>query len=279
MLALLDGRQLGAEVKQAADLLATVVGQDLEQTEDGIFRIARRVAPDRVISTVDPEARHGHKTEARGYDGFKGHVAIDPDSEIITAAEVTAANVSDGSVVKELLADVIPLPSTPSEDSFVDAQATPTVAAAEGPPPPAVAASEPIEVYGDASYGTAEVLEHLEQAGVVANVKVQAADGARRALHEGRVPDRSRERHGDLPRRPLGPDPPTRRWIRAGKLRHRLQLMSPRIVVHQEQVGPNDSAAQGRPPGARSTQAPARTSVACELQGHAPRRSNESSGT
>ncbi len=45
-----------------------------------MFRIARRVAKDRVISTVDPRARHGHKTAARGSDGYKGHVAIDPDS-------------------------------------------------------------------------------------------------------------------------------------------------------------------------------------------------------
>ena len=60
-----------------------------------MFRIARRVAKDRVISTVDPEARHGHKTAARGFDGYKGHVAIDPDSEMITATTVTAGNVGD----------------------------------------------------------------------------------------------------------------------------------------------------------------------------------------
>jgi Transposase DDE domain/Transposase domain (DUF772) len=181
VLALLDDRILGAEVKEAADLLATVVGQDLEQTEGGLFRIARRVAPDRVISTVDPEARHGHKTEARGFDGYKGHIAIDPDSEIITSAEVTAANVGDGSVAKELLADVIPLPPThedaavSSETGSVDAQAPSAPATVETPPPNAVAAPEPVEVYGDASYGTAEVLVHLEQAGAIANVKVQGA--------------------------------------------------------------------------------------------------------
>jgi hypothetical protein len=39
--------------------LAEVAGQDVEQSDDGGFRIARRVAPDRIISTVDPEARHG----------------------------------------------------------------------------------------------------------------------------------------------------------------------------------------------------------------------------
>jgi hypothetical protein len=71
-LAVLDGSQLGPLVAEAAVLLCRVVGQDLEQTDDGAFRIARRVAPDRVISTVDPDTRHGHKTAAHGFDGYKG---------------------------------------------------------------------------------------------------------------------------------------------------------------------------------------------------------------
>jgi hypothetical protein len=78
LLAALDGRELEPEVSQSAALLASVTGQDLEQDEAGVFRIARRVAPDRVISTVDPDARHGHKSSARGFDGYKGHIAIDP---------------------------------------------------------------------------------------------------------------------------------------------------------------------------------------------------------
>lgn len=71
------------------------------------FRIARRVAEDRVISTVDPEARHGHKTASRGFDGYKGHIAIDPDSEIITATEVTAGNVGDAVPAPALIDDVL----------------------------------------------------------------------------------------------------------------------------------------------------------------------------
>ena len=94
LVAALDGRKLEPEVDQAARLVATVVGQDLDEV-DGVFRIARRVAKDRVISTVDPDARHGHKTSARGFDGYKGHLAADPDSEIITATDVTAANAGD----------------------------------------------------------------------------------------------------------------------------------------------------------------------------------------
>lgn len=156
VLTALDGQEVSAPVKQAAELVATVVGQDLEPRDDGIIVIARRVAPDRVISVVDPEARHGHKTAARGFDGYKGHIAIDPDSEIITAVDVTAGNVGDGSVAKVLLADV--LPST-EKDEVQDAEHAP--------------ADEPVEVFGDASYGTADVVETLEQAGIEPNVKVQ----------------------------------------------------------------------------------------------------------
>ena len=106
-LALLDGEELDPVVGQAAKLLATVVGQDLDMDEDGIFKVARKVAKDRVISTVDPEARHGHKTSARGFDGYKGHAALDPDSEIITATSVTPANAADSSVAEELISDLL----------------------------------------------------------------------------------------------------------------------------------------------------------------------------
>src|SRR5207249_10594283 len=103
----LGGRRLSAALAQAAALLAAVVGQDLQQGADGVFRIARRVARDRIISTVDPDARHGHKTAARGFDGYKGHVAVDPDSEIITATTVTPGNAGDASVAEDLIADLL----------------------------------------------------------------------------------------------------------------------------------------------------------------------------
>jgi len=51
-------------------LLATVLGQDLDTGEDGVFRIARRVAKDRVISTVDPQTNVGKATgEGRWWMG------------------------------------------------------------------------------------------------------------------------------------------------------------------------------------------------------------------
>jgi hypothetical protein len=69
ILAHLEGRELAPAVKEAVTLLATVVGQDIEPGPDGRFRIARHVVKDRVISTVDPEARHGHKTVHHAFDG------------------------------------------------------------------------------------------------------------------------------------------------------------------------------------------------------------------
>jgi hypothetical protein len=108
----LDGDELSEAVSQAAALLATVLGQDLDQDRAGVFRIARRIAKDRVISTVDPHARHGHKTAARGFDGYKGHVGLDPDSEIITATTVTAGNAGDASAAEHLITDLLDDPAT-----------------------------------------------------------------------------------------------------------------------------------------------------------------------
>jgi hypothetical protein len=88
-LAVLEGRELTDGVAEAAELLATVIGQDIETRDEGTFAIAGRVAPDRVISAVDPEARHGHKSTSQRFDGYKGHIACDPDSGIITDTVVT----------------------------------------------------------------------------------------------------------------------------------------------------------------------------------------------
>jgi hypothetical protein len=60
-LGVLDAEKLHGVVADAAQLVAIVAGQDIEQGDDGVFRIARRVAKDRIISVVDTEARHGHK--------------------------------------------------------------------------------------------------------------------------------------------------------------------------------------------------------------------------
>jgi IS5 family transposase len=144
-LAVLDGRDLATMVTQVAELLATVLGQDLKEGEDGRFRIARKVTRDRVISTVDADARHGHKTTSRGFDGYKGHVAIDPDSEIITSTTVTPGNAGDASVATDLIGDL-------RDDRDRGDDAT---------------------VFGDAAYGTGEFQQHLDDNDISSKCRTQ----------------------------------------------------------------------------------------------------------
>ncbi len=193
LLARLDGRELSGAVVQAAALLASVVGQDLDEDEDGVFGIARRVAKDRVISTVDPEARHGHKTAARGFDGYKGHVAVDPDSELITATTVTAGNVGDARAAQHLLAGDLPGPGPVAADE-------PPAGAAPGDPAGSTAENldadnavgehddlpdgdARLAVFGDSAYGAGALLETLEDADADIMCKVQppTAPGGRYA--------------------------------------------------------------------------------------------------
>lgn len=102
-LAVLDGEELVGTARDAADLLALVAGQDVARGEDGVFRVVRGVAKDRVISTVDPEARHGHKSHNSRFDGYKAHASVDPDSELIDEVVVTPANAPDREAVEDLL--------------------------------------------------------------------------------------------------------------------------------------------------------------------------------
>ncbi len=144
-LGVLDGRDLTAAVGQVAQLLATALGQDLEEGDDGRFRIARKVAKDRVISTIDPDARHGHKTQARVFDGYKGHVAVDPDSEIITDTIVTPGNAGDASVAEDLIVDLLD-----DDDRGDDAK-----------------------VYGDSAYGTGEFQQRLDDEDIDSGCRTQ----------------------------------------------------------------------------------------------------------
>jgi hypothetical protein len=90
----LPRQRLSEQAASAVGLLALVAGQDVEPAEgsdgsDGRWRIARRTARDRVISTVDPDARHIHKNRTRHQDGFKGHVSFEPETGLFTAVALT----------------------------------------------------------------------------------------------------------------------------------------------------------------------------------------------
>jgi IS5 family transposase len=131
---------------EALALLALIAGQDVEWTEDedspagGSWRIARRVAEDRVISVHDPEARHAHKTVARRQDGFKAHIAVEPDTGIVTDCQLSKASGAD------------------SADAAVGIDLLERE-------------SEPVEVLADSAYGTGAMLAGLSATGHSATIK------------------------------------------------------------------------------------------------------------
>jgi IS5 family transposase len=109
VLARVNGEQLDGDQAEAVGLLALVAGQDVEPGDaEGSWRIARKVAADRVISVVDPDARHMHKSRSSYRDGYKAHLAAEPETGLVTAAALTPANTADGPTGVGLLATEAP---------------------------------------------------------------------------------------------------------------------------------------------------------------------------
>jgi hypothetical protein len=107
----LPEREYGPAAADALGLLALVAGQDVEPADgsdgrDGRWRITTGTAYDRVVSTVDPEARHIHKNRTRHQDGYRAHVAFEPEVGLFTEVALTggagAAN-HEATVAKDLL--------------------------------------------------------------------------------------------------------------------------------------------------------------------------------
>lgn len=141
-----DAPERDAAAADALGLLALVAGQDVEPAEGsdgtgGRWRIARKVAPDRVISTVDREARHTRKSKSKRRDGFRGHVAAEPETGLITGCEMTMA-AGEGSTDAENGVKMA------ARDRF-----------RAGPGDDAGAEPEQgsgLEVYGDSAYGSGQ---------------------------------------------------------------------------------------------------------------------------
>ena len=167
LLAALDVETITAAGEKAAEavaLLALVAGQDVEPADgsdgtDGRWRIARKTAPDRIISTVDPQARHAHKTRERRQDGFKAHLAVEPDTGLTTAAALTKVNGPENSdaAVGVALLDQDPTLPAPAEPADPDHQANEN--------------EEQVEVLGDSAYGSGDMLDTLDKAGRKATIK------------------------------------------------------------------------------------------------------------
>ena len=139
LIAALADRELDEQAASAVALLALVAGQDVEPAEgsdgtDGRWRIARKVAEDRMISVNDPEARHTRKSPEARRDGYRAHVSAEPGTGLVTDEQLTRAagpENSDAAVAAQMIAR--------------ETQAA--------------------EVYGDSAYGTGGLRAALAEAG------------------------------------------------------------------------------------------------------------------
>jgi IS5 family transposase len=208
--------ELDEPAAAALALLALVVGQDVEPAEgsdgrDGRWRIARKVAPDRVISTVDPQARHTRKSQSNRKDGYRAHMVAEPETGLITDEALTmaaGADNSDAALAQQFLTQDEqggdeqggapsgdgPTAADPAPGSGGDtADETPTSDnAATGDPAESAAAAQAaahdrapagsnaagsngqaqaLSWYGDSAYGTGELRGEIERAGHHAVIK------------------------------------------------------------------------------------------------------------
>jgi transposase len=84
------------DVRSTGWLLVKILGDDLTQDDQGQPQIAEGTAPDRIVSITDPEMRHGRKSSAQRFDGFKAAVTTEQSSEMILDIQDMRAAGSDG---------------------------------------------------------------------------------------------------------------------------------------------------------------------------------------
>lgn len=134
----LPDQQLGDKAANAVGSLALVAGQDVEPAEDsdgrdGRWRITQGTVQERIVSTVDPEARHIHKTRSHRQDGYKAHLAVESETGLYTAVALRpcAGPEHHEAAVLDLLAE---------EDT-------------------------PVDAFGDTAYSTGDARQAMHRAG------------------------------------------------------------------------------------------------------------------
>src|SRR3990172_4189996 len=99
-------------IVEAAQLLSQLLLQDVERPAEGPGssgeqgedpRLKQGGTRDRIVSVHDPEMRHGHKGASKRFEGFKAAVAVDPDTQLITAVDMLSANAGDSQGALEMV--------------------------------------------------------------------------------------------------------------------------------------------------------------------------------
>lgn len=95
-------------LKEHVDTLVQIRTQDLEPDPSGggKTRIRQGVAAERRVSIEDPDMRHGRKSKTKLFNGYKRHIALDLDTDLIVAGALTPANRPEEEAAPALKADI-----------------------------------------------------------------------------------------------------------------------------------------------------------------------------
>ena len=148
------------EIIDATDLLSKILAQDVKRSNEGKAEIIEGVARDRIVSVHDPEMRHGRKSSSKRFDGYKGAIGVDAESQIVTAVDVLPGNAHDSTDAEEITKE-----TEKNTDSEVET------------------------VIGDGAYGTVEQRIEAEEAGRVLVSPVPKAPDTGRFTKEDFVVD------------------------------------------------------------------------------------------
>jgi transposase len=142
-------------LREAQRLLAQLLAQDIdEEPEDGGGPGVRPgTAKDRIVSTTDPEMRHGHKSHSQGFEGYKAAIVAETESGVILVTDVRAGNVHDREGAADLVAQAV-------ERSGQELE----------------------EVLGDTAYGDLETRESIAALG--AEIIAKAPPGTRKGMFD-----------------------------------------------------------------------------------------------
>lgn len=142
------GSQADEELVKASEVLGQVLAQDVERKPDGETEIRQGTSADRVCSVHDPEMRHGRKSKTTRFDGHKLGVAVDVESQVITAVDVMAGSAKDDE-------DSLELAQQSQEATGLKVEAA----------------------LGDCAYGSGPNRERFEEAGIPLLAKVAKRPG------------------------------------------------------------------------------------------------------
>jgi hypothetical protein len=84
--------------------LSRIIDEDVDDRDDSSGRtVANQTTSERIVSTTDPQMRHGRQNNQQTYDGHKAHIGVDIDSSIITDIEVTKPSATEAEHIAEAI--------------------------------------------------------------------------------------------------------------------------------------------------------------------------------